>query len=144
MSLINWKPRNSWMDFPRWVDTFFDDENLRTERDGFVMPAVNVAEDDKHFTLEVAVPGMEKKDIQIRVDKGTLILEAEARMMDEKKEDNYTRREFSYNAFKRTFWLPENVNADAISAEYTNGLLTLSLPKKVVDKPTTNRKILIE
>ena len=142
MSLINWKPRNMWLDFPRWTDDFFDDELQMTGlMKDFTMPAVNITEDDKHFTLEVAAPGMNKKDFKLHVENGVLIVEAEAKQTKEEKDENYRRKEFSYNKFKRSFWLPENVNADAIKAEYKNGLLLLSLPKKVTAKKSMEKTI---
>lgn len=138
MSLINWKPRRTWMEFPRWMDSFFDDGQLVEGRSQFAAPAVNISEDDTAYSLEVAAPGVDKKDLQIHIDKGALTVEAEVRKSEEEKEDNYTRQEFSYRAFKRSFWLPENIQTEAIEAELVNGLLKVRLPKKtanaVVDK----------
>lgn len=126
------------MAFPGWVDTFFDDQLLTgDERVG--APAINVAEDAGGYTVEIAVPGMDKKDIRVSVDKGALLIEAEFRASAEAKEDHYTRQEFSYQAFRRSFWLPENVDADGITAQCVNGLLTLYLPGTMADKPATKK-----
>ncbi len=142
MSLITWKPRNTWMDFPRWVEDFFDDDMLMTGfRNGTNLPAVNVTEDEKNFMLRSPLPEWEKKDFNIHVDNGVLTVETMKQASDEEKTENYTRKEFSFNAFKRSFWLPENVNADAIKAEYEKGLLRLFLRKKMTSKPTAMKMI---
>jgi HSP20 family protein len=94
-------------------------------------PRVNVRESDNNFTLEVAVPGFSKEDFNIDVD-GSL-LTVSARKESEKEEEDkkgYTRREFNYSEFIRTFTLPDSVNADAISCKYNNGLLNVMIPKK--------------
>lgn len=127
------------MEFPRWVDPFFDDDRLLTGEERIATPAVNVAEDTAGYTLEIAAPGMDKKDIRVTIDKGALLIEAESRKSAETQEDNYTRQEFSCQAFKRSFWLPENVNADKITAEFINGLRKLYLPKSTAELPATKK-----
>jgi HSP20 family protein len=94
------------------------------------VPAVNIKETDKSYEIEVAAPGMKKEDFKIEVDRQLLIVSAEKRSEKEEKEDNYSRREFSYSTFKRSFTLPERmVDAEKIDAEYKDGVLHLFIPK---------------
>ena len=106
------------------------------------VPAVNIKEDEKMFSLELAAPGMSKKDFHINVDDGNLIISCEKEEETKEEKDNYTRREYSYNNFRRTFALPENVLADNIEAKYDNGLLKLFVPKmEEVKKPVKEIRI---
>lgn len=135
MSLINWRNRYDLMPgFPKWVDNFFREED---NKDGFWpkkerMPAANVKETEKAFELEVAVPGMNKEDFKIEVHEGMLYISAETESKEEAKEENYTRKEFNFSSFSRSFWLPENVRADDIKANYKEGMLLVTLPKEKV------------
>lgn len=100
-------------------------------------PAVNILETEKDFQLEFLVPGWEKSDFNIQLEKDVLTVSAEVKKEDgeTKVEDGvtYRRREFGRNDFKRSFQLPENVKVDGIDAKYNNGILTVILPKE--DKP---------
>jgi HSP20 family protein len=93
-------------------------------------PATNVMEDENAFRIEMMVPGYSKKDIKINIEKNMLIVSSE--LQNEKEGDNvtYTRREFVSNDFSRSFELPETIDQDGIKADYKNGILTLTLPKK--------------
>ena len=106
-------------------------------------PSVNVIENANNFEIEVAAPGMEKKDFKVEVDKGVLTISAEKEEEEKEEGENYTRKEFSYNSFSRSFSLPENVLSEKITAEYDNGMLTLSLPKSevTVSKPAKEIKV---
>lgn len=94
------------------------------------MPAVNILEKEKAYILEVAVPGMEKADFKIEVKDGMLEISARKEEKHEELKKQYTRKEFSVSAFSRMFTLPENVQENAIAAEYKNGVLYLEIPKK--------------
>lgn len=83
-------------------------------------PPANIKEKDNHFEVELAVPGMDKNDFNIEIGDNLLTVSAECKI---EKNVNYTRKEFSYSSFSRSFKLPSTVNADAIMAEYKNGLL---------------------
>ncbi len=116
----------------RWLTDLFDTEKFfgpdwmkRTQW----VPAVNVLEKEKSFELEVAAPGLEKKDFNITVDNGVLTISCEKETEKEDKNKNYTRREYSYTNFARSFTLPDNVKGDDISAKYDNGILRITLPK---------------
>lgn len=100
------------------------------------VPAVNVKENEKDFSLEVAAPGLQKEDFNVEVNDGQLIISAEKKMNNEDEQANesprYTRKEFSYQSFRRSFTLDEeSLDADNISAKYENGVLFVSIPKKV-------------
>jgi len=107
-------------------DRFFDSDLLKKQS----MPSVNVKESDKDFEIDVAAPGLTKKDFKISVDNGVLTISSEKEEEKEEKEKDYTRREFSYNAFSRSFSLPENVNEEDIRAMYQDGILKLNVAKK--------------
>ena len=108
------------------------------------LPAVNIRENEKDFELEIAVPGQKKEDFNIEVDKNVLTISMENKNEEEVKDDNFTRREFSYSSFKRAFTLPETVNEDKINASYTDGILRFTLPKKEEALPKPKRLIEIE
>ena len=107
------------------------------------IPNSNIVENEKDFKIELAAPGLERKDFKVEVDNNILTISAEKE--EEKKEDrkNYRRREFSYNSFSRSFTLPENSVPDRIDAKYENGILRLTLPKKevTISKPTKEIKV---
>jgi HSP20 family protein len=96
------------------------------------MPAVNVRETKDAYELEVAAPGMTKQDFQVQLDHNMLVISAEKENKPEEKDEkgNYSRREFSYQSFVRTFSLPERlVKGDKIAARYKDGILMISIPK---------------
>lgn len=109
-------------------DRFFDADWLRKQS----VPAVNVKESEKAFEIELAAPGLAKKDFEITVDKGMLTISCEKKEEKEEKEKNYTRKEFSYSSFSRSFTLPENVNEEDVKAYYEDGILKLQIAKKAI------------
>lgn len=131
MSLINWKKNNLfptvdslWGDF---LDRDFFSKKLEL---GTSVPAVNTKETEEAYVLEIAVPGMQKEDINVDLDNNLLTISSEKEEEKEEKDgEKITRREFSYSSFNRSFQLPENIDTEAISANYSDGLLKLSLPK---------------
>ena len=94
------------------------------------MPAVNIKEDDLSFILDVAAPGMEKKDFKLELNHNVLIISAEKEEEKEDKKKKFSRREFNYTSFKRSFTLPETVKQEGITASYEKGVLTVTIPKK--------------
>jgi HSP20 family protein len=98
-------------------------------------PAVNIKEDDASFTIEMAAPGKKKEDFSVSLDKSILTISSEKKEEKEEKQEKYTRREYSYTAFKRSFTLPETVSQDEISASYVDGILNVVIPKKEPKKP---------
>ena len=93
------------------------------------VPAVNVKETDTAFVLELAAPGIKKENLKINVEKNILTIGYQSEQKDEEATDKFTRQEFAFNSFERSFRLPKNVNADEIKAAYTDGILTVELPK---------------
>ncbi|BDD08208.1 heat-shock protein [Fulvitalea axinellae] len=96
------------------------------------LPACNVKETDKTFEVELAVPGMKKEDFDIHIENNMLSISCEKKEehTDENRRGRYTRREFSYSSFRRTFSLPASADADKIDASYKNGMLDISIKKK--------------
>ncbi len=143
MALIrSWTPR-----YPAGTGRFLDDD-LRDlwltnfSRTETTVPAVNVKETDSEFLLELAAPGMSKKDFDINLENDVLTISSEHKEGEEKKDGDYTRREFSYQSFQRTFTLPENmVDGDKIDAKYKDGILQLKLPKLEHAKKKPPRQI---
>jgi HSP20 family protein len=109
------------------------------------IPAVNIRETSDAFEVEMAAPGMTKDDFKIELDNNMLLISSEKENESEEKEgSNYTRREFSFQSFQRTFQLPkEVVDAEKIEARYENGLLHLVIPKKEEAKQRPPRMIKI-
>ncbi|KIO74557.1 heat-shock protein [Pedobacter lusitanus] len=95
------------------------------------VPGVNILESESNYTIEMAAPGLEKSDFQINLKKDTLSVWAEKKEADGAVKKNYSRKEFDYLSFARSFNLPESVDAEKISAEYVNGILTIAIGKKV-------------
>lgn len=94
------------------------------------MPSVNVKETELNYELEIAAPGMKKEDFKVELDGQLLTISAEKKNEHETKEENYTRKEFNYASFKRSFTLPERMfEADTIRAKYVDGILYLTVPK---------------
>jgi HSP20 family protein len=120
----------------RWIPDFFENEKFFDSdwMKSITVPSVNIRETDKEFMVELAAPGLNKKDFKIAIDNGMLTISAEKKLEKEEKEKEFTRKEFSYSNFSRSFMLPENVNEEKVEAHYEDGLLKLQLLKKVVDK----------
>ena len=115
--------------FTGLMENFFGTDFLKKEYASFV-PAVNVSEEADKFIVELSAPGFDKADFKVELNKGILTISGEHKSEAEKKETNFTRKEFSYGSFQRKFTLPEDVKADAIDAKYENGILKIALPKK--------------
>lgn len=107
------------------------------------MPRVNITETDEDFRVEMAAPGMKREDFHVELDNDTLVIWSELSDNQEENNASYTRREFSYESFRRTFHLPNTVEADKIRAKYEDGILRLSIPKKEEAKRKPARKIKI-
>ncbi|SFW49556.1 HSP20 family protein [Sinomicrobium oceani] len=128
MSLVK---RNNDVWFPSIFDEFLKPDWLGgIQNQNTHVPAVNIQETDKEFTLELVAPGKHKEDFKIEVDDQVLTISSEQH--EEKKEDHdkYTRREFRHYAFRRSFNLPDTIKDEAINAAYENGILKLTLPKR--------------
>src|ERR1700680_150860 len=98
-------------------------------------PAVDVYEDEHNVTLKIEVPGIDEKDIDVRIENNTLTVHGERKIEKEEKEENYRRVERQYGSFTRTFTLPTTVDSEKVSASYDKGILKISLAKKAEAKP---------
>lgn len=146
MSLIK-RNNRSYSTLPSIWDNFLNRDvfnwgNNFTNADNS-LPAVNIKETPESFLVEMAAPGMEKKDFKIELDGNALTISSEKQEEQEEKEgESYNRKEFSYQSFYRTFHLPkEVVDADKINAKYENGLLRLVIPKREEAKQKPARLI---
>ncbi|CAM1349329.1 Hsp20/alpha crystallin family protein [Tenacibaculum ascidiaceicola] len=124
------------------IDDFF---NTNFFEEDSLMPAMNVKEQDDNFEIEFAAPGFSKKDFEITIDDNVLNVCGEKEHEVEEKEEDYTRKEFSYNSFKRSLSLPESINTEQdIKASYENGILKLNLHKKEETKQKPKKIIEIQ
>jgi HSP20 family protein len=98
-------------------------------------PPVDVYEDEHQVSLKIEVPGIDEKDIDVRVENNTLTVHGERKIEKEEKEENYRRVERQYGSFTRTFTLPQTVDTENVSATYEKGVLKITLPKKAEAKP---------
>lgn len=134
--------------FPNLFDDLFsgdlfDWNNSNFSTTGTTLPAVNVKETSESFVVEMAVPGMTKEDFKVELNNNLLTISSEQKSEHEEKEnDKYTRKEFSYQSFQRSFQLSrEAVDADNIQAKYENGVLHLTIPKREEVKQKPSRLI---
>ena len=130
-SLFNdyFKPWNEW----------YDTEGSLTGR-MITIPPVNISETRDQFIVSLAAPGMSKEDFKIDVEGNMLTISSEK----EEKLDRFTRKEYSYFSFSRSFTIPEEVNKEKIEASYENGILNLFLPRKEEFKKVTAKKIAVK
>lgn len=107
-------------------------------------PSVNIKETAEDFKIEVAAPGLEKNDFKLTMDKDRLTISAQKEEKKVEEGENFTRKEFSFNSFSRSFDLPDTIQADGILANYENGILNITLPKKPEAKPQPAKQIEIK
>lgn len=141
---------NTFPSFPSFFNRFLEGDLMDWNTSNFAgnnmtMPAVNIRENKDEFMIDVAAPGMAKENFKINYDNGRLTISSEKKdERNEKKEETFTRREFSYMSFQRTFTIPENVvNGEKIQARYADGILHITLPKKDEVKPKPPKEIKI-
>jgi len=136
--------------FPSFVDNFFsrdwmDWNNSNFSNTNTTLPAVNIKEDKDQYEIEVAAPGMKKDDFKINLDNNQLSISSEKKSEVKDENDKYTRKEFSYQSFSRTFTIPDGVvNGEKIEAKYLDGVLSIKLPKREEVKPKPARAIEIK
>ena len=134
---------------PSFIDRFFNNDLSEWGMNNFSstntsLPAVNVKETDDDYFIEVAAPGMKKKDFKINYNNNVLTISSEREEEKEDKNDNYSRREFSYQSFQRSFTVPQqSVDGDKIEASYNEGILNIKLPKREELKPKPAKEIKI-
>jgi len=136
--------------FPTFFDDFFkpwnewfDNENNFLSRQ-VRMPSVNITENKDQYNVSLAVPGMKKDDFKIDVEGNILTISCEKDETKEENEKRYTRKEYSYSSFSRSFTLPDEVNKEKIDARYEEGLLKISLPRKEEVKKFAAKHIAVQ
>ena len=135
--------KNSW--FPTMFEEFLNNDIM--PRANTTAPAVNVKEDEKAYTMEVAAPGIKKEFCRVNInDDGNLNLAIENKMehKEEEKKHHYIRREFSYSNYEQSYTLPEDVDKENISAKVEHGILTVVLPKLTKEEVKSARAIEIQ
>lgn len=142
---------NVYPSFPSFINKIFEGDLMDWSNSNFAgsnstLPAVNIRENKDEFLIDVAAPGMSKESFSVNYENGRMTISSE--LKEEKKgktDEKFTRREFSYMSFQRTFDIPENlVDGEKINASYTNGLLHIHLPKREELKPKPAREIKIK
>jgi len=124
--------------FPTFFDDFFRPFNdwVGMGR-SITTPAVNIAENKNHFEVTVAAPGLKKSDFNLDIEGNMLTISCEKEERKEEKDERYTRKEYSYSSFSRSFTLPEEVIKEKIEAAYVDGVLHITLPKTEQAKKAT-------
>ena len=135
--------------FPSLLSRFFEGDLMDWSNSNFAgsnstLPAVNIKETDHDYLIEVAAPGMKKEDFKVNYDNGRLTISSEMKNENEEENGTYTRKEYSYQSFQRSFNVPETlVNGDKIGAKYSEGILHITLPKRDEIKPKPAKEIKI-
>jgi HSP20 family protein len=133
MSLVKAKKNGNL--FPSVLSDFFDNDKFFSnswfdKEFDLSLPAVNIKESKNEFNIEFAAPGFNKSDFKVNVEGNILTISAEKHEKTKDENEKFTRKEFSYNSFSRSFTLPQSVNSDKIDAKYTDGILKLNISKK--------------
>lgn len=135
---------------PSFFDRFFENDMFDWSNKNFsntntTLPAVNIKEDKDGFEVDMSAPGFDKKDFKIELNNNMLTISSEKKIENETKEEQqFTRREFSYQSFSRSFTLPNTVDGNKIEAKYKNGILSINIPKKEEAKPKPVKQIEIK
>ncbi len=128
--------------FPTLFDSFFNRPAIvRYQKPATQVPAVNVKEDEGAYYLHMAAPGLKKENFNLSLEQNKLMISFKQEEKTEEQFSTYTRQEFGFEAFERSFRLPKNVNTEGISATYTDGILNVTLPKvePKVEAPTVKQ-----
>jgi HSP20 family protein len=144
MAIVRWQPFRDLLATEREFDrlfrdafpTMFGDREAEPSTRPWA-PAVDIYENENNIVLKAELPGVDPKDVEVRVEDNTLYLKGERKFEKETKEENYHRIERSYGSFARSFALPNSIDAEKVAAECKDGLLTLTLPKREEAKPKT-------
>ena len=129
----------------KWIDTLFNTtlSDVIGMDNSASSPSVNITENDTQFSLHLAAPGLTKQDFNIRVENDHLVISVEKKNESEETvPGRFTRREFNYSSFKKSFHLDDKINREGIAAAYDNGILNLTLPKKNVTEEKSSSKVI--
>jgi len=138
MPLIKYNPFADVDDFPTGLRVFQDTVNRLMSDQATTRPwapAVDILETENDLVLKADIPGVDLKDVDIQLENGTLTLKGERKFESEEKRKGFHRMERSYGSFVRYFTVPDTVDSEHVQAEYHNGVLTVTLPKKEIAKP---------
>lgn len=139
MPIIRWEPLRDLVALQERMNRLFEERLGRTQGEDNLTaafaPPVDIYEDEHEIVLEVDVPGLDQKDLDVRIENNTLTIRGERKMQTEVKEENFHRVERAYGSFARSFTVPPTVNAEQIAASYTNGVLRLVLAKREETRP---------
>lgn len=133
MTVLKWQNHNNKLhsSFHSILNDWLNDGYIDKVAIGTSVPAVNIADNANHFLLTIAAPGLKKEDFKIALDQNLLTISSEQKTeKTEKEEGKFTRKEYNYNSFSRSFTIPETVDTESIDAKYEDGELKISLPKK--------------
>lgn len=137
-TLARWEPFRGMTSLQEQINRLFDDVLFRGSDESSLTswaPAVDIYETDHELVVKADLPDVDPKDLDIRVENNILTIRGERKFEKKVDEDNYLRIERSYGSFSRSFSLASSVNPDAIKADYSNGVLTLTIPKREEAKP---------
>jgi HSP20 family protein len=143
MAIVRWEPLRDLVSLQERMNRLFDESFRGVNRGtgeedwlgGSWAPAVDIYEQDGNIVLKAELPGVDPKDVDVRVENNILTLRGERKLDHEVKKENYHRVERAYGAFTRSFTLPNVVDTEKIKAEYKDGLLRMTLPKKEEARP---------
>jgi len=142
MAIVRWEPFRDLMTTQREFDRLFKEAFTPLFGEGDIStrtwaPPVDIFETENDIVLKAELPGVDPKDVEVKVEDNTLYLKGERKFEKEVKDESYHRIERSYGSFARSFSLPNSINAEKVKGEYKDGLLTLTLPKREEAKPKT-------
>lgn len=142
MAIVRWEPFRDLLATQKEFDRLFREAFTPGFGEGEIStrtwaPPVDIFENENNIVLKAELPGVDPKDVEVRVEDNTLYLKGERKFEKETKEENYHRVERAYGSFARSFSLPNSIDADKVGADYKDGLLTLTLPKREEAKPKT-------
>ena len=142
MAIVRWEPFRDLLATQRDFDRLFREAFSPVFGEGELStrtwaPSVDIYENGDNLVLKAELPGVDPKDVEVRVENNTLYLKGERKFENEVKEQNYHRVERSYGSFARSFSLPNSISTDKVKAEFKDGLLTLTMPKREEAKPKT-------
>lgn len=142
LTKVNDRTLSVFDDFFKPWNEWFDNDNLWGR--AMKMPAVNITEKKDEYQVSLAAPGLKKEDFNIAVDGNMLTISSEKEENKEEKDKKFTRREYNYSSFSRSFTLPEEVNMEKIEAKYEEGVLKISLPRKEEIKNNTAKHVAVK
>jgi len=142
MAIVRWEPFRDLLATQKEFDRLFREAFTPGFGEGELStrtwaPPVDIFENENNIVLKAELPGVDPKDVEVRVEDNTLYLKGERKFEKETEEENYHRIERSYGSFARSFSLPSSIDAEKVGADYKDGLLTLTLPKREEAKPKT-------